>query len=348
MTSPERIDLRSDTVTRPTAAMREAMARADVGDDVYGEDPTVQRLEARAMALTGKPAALYVVSGIMGNQLAVRCATSPGDEVIVHEGSHPVHHEAGAPGLLSGVSLRAVPGERGVPTAETVTRAIRSPARWHSPTRMLMLENTHNYEGGAVLPLPRLEALRRVALERGLHVHMDGARVWNAVTASGVPLADYAARVDSLSCCLSKGLGAPIGSLLVGEEGFITQARRFRTAFGGAWRQAGVLAAAGLHALTHHVARLADDHAHARLIAAAVEANPRLRLVTEVETNIVIFELADEGAWDQTRAWLARWHEQGIWMGLIDDHHKMRAVTHLDVSADQAARAAEGIAGAVF
>jgi threonine aldolase len=346
MISTDRIDLRSDTVTKPTAAMREAMTRAEVGDDVYGEDPTVQRLEARAMALTGKPAALYVVSGIMGNQLAMRCATSPGDEIIVHEGTHPVHHEAGAPALLSGVSLRAVPGARGAPTVETVTRAIRSPARWHSPTRMLMVENTHNYEGGAVLPLPRLEALRRVALDHGLHVHMDGARVWNAVTASGVPLADYAAQVDSLSFCLSKGLGAPIGSLLVGEEAFIARARRFRTAFGGAWRQAGILAAAGLHALAHHVPRLADDHAHARLIAQAVEANPRLRVVSRVETNIVIFELADEGAWDQTQAWLTRWREQGIWMGLIDDHHRMRAVTHLDVSAEQAKRAAQAIAEA--
>lgn len=329
------IDLRSDTVTRPTAAMRAAMLAAEVGDDVYGEDPTVNRLEALACELTGAEAALYVVSGTMANQLAIKVATEPGDEALLDLRAHPLHHEAGGGALVSGVTLMPLASERGFPTPETVEAAVRTPTRYHARTRLLLLENTHNAAGGTVLPLEHLDALSAVARKKGLAIHMDGARVFHASVASGVPVAEYFRRVDTLSFCLSKGLGAPVGSLLVGPAAKLELARRYRTALGGAWRQAGMLAAAGIHALTHHVTRLAEDHAHARRLAEAIGSNPRFTLLQPPETNIVIWQLADRAAWPRTRELLATWAALGLRLGLIDDHHVLRAVTHLDVSADQ-------------
>lgn len=337
---PASIDLRSDTLTRPTLAMRAAMIEAEVGDDVYGEDPTVNRLEALACELAGAEAALYLVSGTMANQLAMRVHTEPGDEVLLDARAHPLHHEAGGAALFSGVTLQPLASPRGFPSPEAVEAAVRTPARYHARTSLLLLENTHNAAGGTVLPLAHLDALAEVAKRKGLAVHMDGARVFNASVASGVPIAEYFRRVDTLSFCLSKGLGAPVGSLLVGPAELLERARRFRTALGGAWRQAGLLAAAGLYALSRHVARLADDHAHARRLAEAIATNPRFRLLQPPETNIVVWELADPALWPQTRALLASWADRGLRLGLIDDHHVLRAVTHLDVSEEQIERAA--------
>jgi threonine aldolase len=334
------IDLRSDTVTRPTPAMRQAMLQAEVGDDVYGEDPTVNRLEALACELTGAEAALFVVSGTMANQLAIRVHTQPGDEALLDARAHPLHHEAGGAAVFSGVTLMPLASERGFPAPEVVEASVRTPTRYHARTRLLLLENTHNAAGGTVLPLAHLDALRAVAERKGLAVHMDGARVFNASVASGVPVREYFARVDTLSFCLSKGLGAPVGSVLCGPADKLLVARRLRTALGGAWRQAGMLAAAGLHALTHHVGRLADDHAHARRLAEAIQANPRFELVQPPETNIVVWQLADRAAWPRTRELLATLEATGLRLGLIDDHHLLRAVTHLDVSAAQIERAA--------
>jgi len=329
------IDLRSDTVTRPTAAMRAAMLAAEVGDDVYGEDPTVNRLEALACELTGAEAALYVVSGTMANQLAIKIHTEPGDEALLDSRAHPLHHEAGGGAIVSGVTLHPLASDRGFPAPEAIEAAVRTPTRYHARTRLLLLENTHNAAGGTVLPLAHLDALSAVARRRGLALHMDGARVFNASVASGVPVAEYFRRVDTLSFCLSKGLGAPIGSLLVGPAAGLERARRYRTALGGAWRQAGILAAAGLYALTHHVERLAEDHAHARRLADAIRANPRFTLLQAPETNIVVWQLADPARWPRTRDLLASWEARGLRLGLIDDHHVLRAVTHLDVSNEQ-------------
>lgn len=340
------IDLRSDTVTRPSPAMREAMARAEVGDDVYGEDPTVNRLEEVACGLFGAQAALFVASGTMGNQLAIRGHSDPGDEVLLEARAHPLHHESGGAAIVSGVTLAALQSERGFPSPDQIRAAVRTPTRYHARTRLLMLENTHNAAGGTVLALEELRAISLAARARGLAIHMDGARIFHAALASGAPLAEMFSHVDSLSFCLSKGLGAPVGSLLLGAAPFIEDARRLRTALGGAWRQAGILAAAGLFALEHQRARLADDHAHARLLADAVDANPRFRRVNPVETNIVIWELADPRRWGETGALLKGWSAAGLRLGLIDDDHLIRAVTHLDVSTPQILRAAEFIASA--
>jgi len=341
MTTPAPLDLRSDTVTRPTPAMRAAMAAAAVGDDVYGEDPTVNALEARAATLVGKEAALYVVSGTMANQLAIRCHTEAGDEVLLDARAHPLHHEAGGAAVWAGVTLMPLASPRGFPSPAQVEAAVRTPTRYHARTRLLMLENTHNAAGGTVLDAPGTETLAAVARARGLQLHLDGARLFHAAVALGEPAARLAAPVDTVSFCLSKGLGAPVGSILAGPAPLIERARRFRTAMGGAWRQAGLLAAAGLHALDHHVARLADDHAHARVLADAVRRNPRFRLLGEPETNIVVWELADPARWSQTTALLEAWRTQGLWLGLIDGHHVIRAVTHLDVGAPEIDRAAD-------
>ncbi len=335
------IDLRSDTVTRPCPAMRAAMADAPVGDDVYGEDPTVNGLELEAARLFGAEAALFVASGTMGNQLAIRGHTQPGDEVLLEARAHPLHHESGGAAIVSGVTLAPLTSERGFPSPEQIARAVRTPTRYHAPTKLLLLENTHNAAGGTVLALDELRQISRTAREHGLSIHMDGARVFHAVQESGATPAELFAEVDSLSFCLSKALGAPIGSLLLGNADFIDGARRMRTALGGAWRQAGILAAAGLYALAHNRERLADDHAKARLLAAAVEANPNLRLVRPVETNIVIWEYEDPQRWSDTGALLETWAQEGLILGLIDDDHIMRAVTHLDVDDDAIQRATD-------
>ena len=285
------IDLRSDTVTRPTEGMRRAMLEAPVGDDVFGEDPTVERLEEYVADLLGKEAALYAPSGTMTNQIGVHVSTSPGDEVLLHEGSHIFVYEAGAPAMLSGVQLRTLSGEAGVLDPATVRAAVR-PEDVHFPrSRLLCLENTHNTAGGKVFPLEDFAAVAATAKELGLEVHLDGARLFNAQAATGIPASEWCAHANTVSVCSSKGLGAPVGSLLAGDEETIREARRARKAFGGGMRQAGIIAAASLYAFENHIDRLAEDHARARNLALGLsEAGYE---VQEPETNLVLVAVDD-------------------------------------------------------
>jgi threonine aldolase len=321
------VDLRSDTITRPTPAMRRAIAAAVVGDDVYGDDPTVQELERRVAALAGMEAALYVPSGTMGNQLAVHTHTQRGDEVLLEANSHIYLNEQGGVGALSGCLAHPLPGARGAIDPTAVAAAVRDPCDDHvARVSLLCLENTHNRHGGVILPLEKLQRLADAAHARGLKVHLDGARLWNASVASGVPIRDWAARVDSLMMCFSKGLGAPIGSILIGPADFIRRARRTRKQWGGGMRQVGILAAACLHALDHHVERLADDHRRARRLAAGLSSAPGVHVV-EPETNIVMVELR-HAALDR-EALLRGLDAQGVWMG-PSGPRRIRALTHLD------------------
>ena len=280
------IDLRSDTVTQPTVAMREAMARAPVGDDVFNEDPTVHQLQDRVADLLGKEAALFVPSGTMSNQVCVRVHTQPGDEILCDVNSHIYVYEAGGPAVHSGVMCRTLEGDHGILEVSQLEDKIRPIDDHQVRTRLVCLENTHNRGGGRIYPLAKIRAISTWARQHGLAMHLDGARLWNAIVATGIPAAEWAGPFDSVSVCFSKGLGAPIGSALAGPREFIARARRVRKLFGGGMRQAGILAAAALFALDHHQERLADDHRHAQLMAQAIAETPGLRLdPPEVETN---------------------------------------------------------------
>jgi threonine aldolase len=283
------IDLRSDTVTLPTAAMRKAIFEAEVGDDVYGHDPTVNRLQDIAAEMLGKEEAMLVPSGTMGNQIAVLTHTRPGTEVILEADSHIYYYEAAAASVFAGVQPRPLPGKRGSLSAELVEWAIREDDIHLPPTSLICLENTHNRAGGTVVPLEDMQAVFKVAEEHKLPVHLDGARIFNASVASGVPVKEFAACATSIQFCLSKGLGAPVGSLVVGSSSFIEEARRWRKRLGGGMRQAGIIAAAGIVALETMVERLADDHINARLLA---EGLAELKGIAfnpdDVDTNIVI------------------------------------------------------------
>jgi threonine aldolase len=327
MSSPSAIDLRSDTVTRPTAGMREAMARADVGDDVYGEDPTVNQLQQRAAELLGKPAALFVPSGTMANQIALLCHCERGDEVLAGEGAHCMLYESGAGSAWAGVGFTVV-GKGGLFEPDELRAAIK-PREYHFPrSRLVALENTHNRAGGRVFPQPHVEANAELARAAGLLVHLDGARIWNAAAATGRSPAELAAPADSVSACFSKGLGAPVGSVIAGSRELVARARRFRKMLGGGMRQAGVLAAAALYALEHHLPRLSEDHAHARLLAEGLSRLPGIACAVErVETNIVNFELQGPHA----ARFVATASAQGVRLNAIAPH-RLRAVTHLDVS----------------
>jgi threonine aldolase len=285
------IDLRSDTVTRPTEGMRRAMLEAPVGDDVFGEDPTVNRLEEYVAGLLGKEAALYAPSGTMTNQIGVHVGAKRGEEVLLHERSHVFVYEAGAPAMLSGVQLRTLPSENGVLDPETVRAAVR-PEDVHFPrSRLLCLENTHNTAGGKIFPLEDFAAVAQTAKDLGLKVHLDGARLFNAQAATGNPASEWCAHADTVSVCSSKGLGAPVGSLLAGNEETIREARRARKAFGGGMRQAGIIAAASLYAFEHHIDRLAEDHARARkLVAGLREVDYEAK---EPDTNLVLVAVED-------------------------------------------------------
>jgi len=336
------IDLRSDTVTIPTDGMRKAMARAEVGDDVYGEDPTINRLQEMAAALLGKRAALFVPSGTMANQLAIRSQTHAGQEVIVESKSHIVRYEQGAAGALAGVQLHWVSGERGIVTAEQVEAAIRPNDPHSIPTALICLENTHNAGGGTIYPLSTIEKIRTVAAKRGIPMHLDGARLFNAVAATTIPPASYAQHFETVSMCLSKGLGAPVGSLLISSnQQVIDRARRFRRMYGGAMRQAGILAAAGIYALERHVARLKDDHDHAKKLARLLQQIPSVQIAPQhVETNIVIFDVIDRQR--SPAELVAALKEQGVLINAIGGQ-SFRAVTHLNVSMKQIDEA-----GAIF
>jgi threonine aldolase len=323
------IDLRSDTLTRPTDGMREAMARAEVGDDVYAEDPTVLDLQERVAGMFGHEAALFTPTGSMANVLAVASLVSPGEEVLCESSAHIARAELGAHGAISGITMRTWTRERG----QVDLAAIES---LHAPdmgpffvrTAAVSVENTHNFAGGTVLPIDDLRELRSWADTTGTRIHLDGARLWNAHVATGTPLADYGRIADVLAVCLSKGLGAPIGSLMVGSADAIDEARVRRKRMGGGMRQVGVLAAAGTYALDHHVERLADDHAHARLLGEALGLDP-----ATVDTNIVVVERPDAAAF------VARVAEEGVRIAAVGPR-AVRLVTHLDVTKADAERAA--------
>ena len=326
------VDLRSDTVTRPTPAMRRAMAEAEVGDDVWGDDPTVIELEAEVARMLGKEAAVYVPSGAMGNLVSVRSHTRPGDELFIHELAHIVVHEQAGAAVLAGVQTRMLPGEGGLLDVSDIASRLRDPADVHHARQSLLcLENTIGEVGGRVLPQPRLAELAGFAHEHGLRVHMDGARIWNAAVASGRSPAEIAAPVDSASVCFSKGLGAPVGSAVVGSAEFVAVARRNRKLFGGGMRQAGIIAAGALHALRNHVERLADDHRNARRLAEGLRAARLLRVDPEaVETNIVIAKTTGSAAAPEIVEKLA---EAGVLCAALDDR-TVRFVTHLDVDSE--------------
>lgn len=328
------IDLRSDTLTQPTESMRAAMARAEVGDDVYGEDPTVRALEERVAGLFGHEAALFTPTGSMANVLAVRTVVQPGQEVLCESRAHIVRAELGAHGAYSGITSRTWVHPRGQVDLP-VLRDLFAPDMGHYfvPTAAISVENTHNFAGGAVLPLADLLDLREFATAAGTKVHMDGARVWNAHVATGTPLAEYGAVADVLAVCLSKGLGAPVGSLVVGSADAIAESRIWRKRMGGGMRQVGILAAAGLHALDHHVERLADDHAHARLLAEAAGADPGA-----VDTNIVVVDRPDAASY------VERAREAGVLVATVGPT-AVRMVTHLGVTRDDAERAATVLSG---
>jgi threonine aldolase len=323
------IDLRSDTGTRPTPAMREAMMRAEVGDDVFGEDPTVNALEERVAALFGHEAAVFCPSGTMTNQIAVNIHTRPGDEVICDEGAHIYRYEGGGVMATSGCSVKLIHGDHGRFTAAHVEACINDPkATWLARTRLVNIENTCNRGGGAVWDLNSVDIIRQVCLTHGLRLHMDGARLFNAMAVTGESPSDWGSRFDTISVCLSKGLGAPVGSVLVGSAEHIAEARRVRKRLGGGMRQAGILAAAGLYALDHHVARLQDDHRRARRLADALQTLPYIASLMPVRTNIIILTLAGGRTADR---FLEQLRAHGI-IAAAFGPHMVRMVTHLDVN----------------
>jgi threonine aldolase len=331
------IDLRSDTITRPSPAMREAMARAPVGDDVFGDDPSVNALQEEAAARLGKEAALFVPSGTAANQIALLVHCRPGDDVLIGEGAHQMCFESGAGGAIAGVQFTAV-GRDGLFTADDVAAGVKPDNPHFPPTRLVSVENTHNRSGGRVWPEEQLRAVADAARTRGLALHLDGARLFNAEVATGIAAARLAAPFDTVSFCLSKGLGAPVGSLLVGGREAMRRAHRFRKMLGGGMRQAGILAAAGRYALEHNVARLADDHANARRLAAALAGAPHLAVdAGAIETNIVMIDLAPPAPGAEVVVQHAR--ERGLLLASVSAR-RIRAVTHLDVDGAACERAA--------
>ena len=325
------IDLRSDTVTRPTPEMREAMAHAEVGDDVFLEDPTVNRLQEMAAAMLGKEAALFVPSGTMGNQICIRLHTQPGQEVIAEERSHIFNAEMAAMAAISGLLARPVRGEDGLLDWPSIEAAIRlAPVYYLARTGLVALENSHNFAGGAVMPVERMEEICNRAHETGLPVHLDGARIFNAATALNRDVTELARPFDSVMFCLSKGLCAPVGSLIVGSREFIERARTVRKMYGGGMRQVGVLAAAGVVALEKMTGRLAEDHANAQLLARGIAGIPGLKVDPEkAHTNIVVFDVSDSGL--SINEWLERLKARGV-LAIGINAREMRCVTHHDVS----------------
>lgn len=336
------IDFRSDTLTKPTAAMLEAMMNADVGDDVWGEDPTVQALESKAAAIFGKEAALFCPSGTMANQIAIAVHVRPGDEVICSTEAHVYNYEGGGIAANSGASVRLLSGPRGTFTADDVRAAIQGDDPHYPNSRLVVVEDTSNRGGGAIWSSDTLDAIAGVCRQHGLALHLDGARVFNRLVKTGDDAKTYGQRYDSISVCLSKGLGTPVGSVLIGTSRFVHQARRVRKRFGGGMRQAGYLAAAGIYALDNNVARLAEDHARARRLAEALERSAVVDTVLPVETNIVIFEpvadVAVADCLDQLKASSVLAAPMGA--------RGVRFVTHLgvdDAGIDEAVRVIEAL-----
>ena len=336
---PSPLDFRSDTVTRPTAAMREAMLRAEVGDDVYGEDPSVNRLQEVAARLLGKEAALFLPSGTMANQAALRAITRHGDVVLASQGAHILKYESGAAAALSGLHIVEI-GRDGLFDAADVHAAIPPRDHHFAPATVVAVENSHNSAGGRVFPIDQLRHVAVAARDRKLALHLDGARLFNAAVASGMPAARWAEPFDTVSICLSKGLGAPVGSLVASTAAIVDRVHRIRKMLGGGMRQAGILAAAGLHALENHVERLAEDHANARRLAAGLEGLG-LSVAPAPETNIVLFRVPD------TRRFAKAVWERGVRINPVAEG-VFRAVTHLDVTAEDVDEALSRIEAARF
>lgn len=337
------IDLRSDTVTKPTDEMREAMARAEVGDDVYLEDPTVNRLQEMAAEMLGKEAALFVASGTMGNQICIRVHTQPGQEIIVEERSHIFNYEMGAMAVVSSVMPRPVRGEDGVLDWPTIQSAFRPPSAYYvAQTGLLALENTHNLASGSVTSLGRMREICDQAHAAGLPVHLDGARIFNAATALGCSAAEIAQSFDSVMFCLSKGLSAPVGSIIAGSRSFIDRALAVRRMFGGGMRQVGVIAAAGIVALEKMVTRLKEDHANAQFLAKEIAQISGIDIDPEkVQTNIVAFDTRGTGI--SVVDFSAKLKERGVLANGIDNNRVLRMVTHKDVSRSEIETALEAV-----
>lgn len=335
------IDLRSDTVTRPTPGMIAAIAKAEVGDDVIDKDPTVEALQELTAEILGKQAAIFMPSGTMTNQIAIRVHCQPGDEFICDENCHIYNYEQGAYAQLSGLATRTIPGIDGVMHVDQMRDLIRPDNEHMCRTRLVCLENTHNRGGGRVWPYDQLAEVCLWAHEEGLKTHLDGARLFNAVAATGIQASQWSDHFDSVSICFSKGLGAPVGSCLAGSEEFIRQARRARKLFGGGMRQAGIIAAGALYALQHHRERLVDDHAHAKMLADTIRNCKGLKLVPEqVDSNIVIFEV--EKGRGTTAGFMAALEAKGV-RALAMTSTRIRLVTHLDVDRPQIEKACQAI-----
>lgn len=333
------IDFRSDTVTRPTPAMHEAMMKARIGDDVFNEDPSINELESMAANMFGMESAVFCPSGTMTNQIAIKCHTQPGDEVICDESSHIYQYEGGGIAFNSGASVKLLPGDRGRITAEQVKAAINPDDLHRAHSRLVSVENTSNRGGGSCYDFEELKSIGEVCRESGLSYHLDGARLWNALVAKNETPRQYGEIFDSISICLSKSLGCPVGSLLLGEKEFIKKARRIRKVFGGGMRQAGYLAAAGIYALQHHVSRLKEDHAYARQIAAAIADRDFTEKVLPVETNIIIFEVKKPMTAPEL---VARLKEKNI-LGYAIAPDKVRLVVHLDITGEMVHKTIETI-----
>ena len=332
------IDLRSDTVTQPCDKMRQAMAAAVVGDDVLGDDPTVKQLEELTAELLGKEASVFMPSGTMTNQVAIRIHTQPGDEIVMEGQSHTYYYESGGPAALSGVMCRLIEGDRGLFTAEQLTAALR-PANIHfPPTKLLVLENTHNRGGGKVWPIDQLESVHDTARNAGLQMHLDGARLWNASAATDIPEKEYAKYFDTISVCFSKGLGAPVGSALAGSAEIIERARRFRKMFGGAMRQSGIIAAGAVYALQNNRTKLQADHENAKLLAAGLTGLKGIEIdPNSVETNIIFFKTTAPA-----ETLIEKMNRKGILMLALGEN-SIRAVTNLMVTKEMIARAIAAI-----
>lgn len=331
------IDLRSDTVTKPSPAMRRVMAEAAVGDDVFGDDPTVNSLQEKVAAIFHKEAALFVPSGTMANTVAILAYTQRGDEVIVEKDSHTFNYEVAGSATLAGVQLHPLVGKRGVLSVEQIRQAVRPDDPHFPPTRLICLENTHNRGGGKVYPVETIAEIREYALSHNIQMHLDGARLFNACVATGLAAHDYAQYFDSLMFCFSKGLGAPIGSIIVGSKEYIERAHRYRKMLGGGMRQVGIIAAAANYALEHNINRLEQDHQHAKMLAETLAQIKKFYIDPEtVETNIVIFDVSRT---DYTSAELVEMLQQKGVLMVPFGEYLVRAVTHLDVNRQHIERA---------
>lgn len=330
------IDLRSDTVTKPTPEMLEAMMKAEVGDDVYKEDPTVKKLEKSASDLFGKEAALFMPSGVMANQVALKIHTKPGQEIILDADSHIFYYETGAPAVISGVMTKLIKSDYGMPPVDEIEDAIRPNIYYHPKTALICLENTHNRHGGTILDMEYLKQVRDMAEDHEIPMHLDGARIWNAHIETGIRLEHYAEHFETVSVCLSKGLGAPIGSLLIGDWKHINKARKVRKMLGGGMRQAGILAAAGLHAINNHIKYLREDNTKAKYFANQVMESPNIAVdLSRVQTNIVNFTLAPNIN-DHKFVELAK--EKGLLCGAIGNN-AIRVVFHMQISEEETKKA---------